>query len=78
MSDGTNRWADELRDSLRTMKDELRVQLHLAGKDANARFTELEHRHDSEQLTVRKNLSELTASFRLLIGELDKQQGKRS
>ncbi len=80
MSDATDRWVDEMKagfDVLKTMRDELKVQLHLVGMDAKARFAELEHRLDSEQLTARKNLTELTASFRTLKDELGKQ-GKRS
>ena len=80
MSDMTNRWADEMKDGfevLKAMRDELKVQMHLAGMEAKARFAELEHRLDSEQLTARKNLSELTASFRVLKDELG-AQGKPS
>lgn len=76
MSDTTHRWADEMKtgfDALKTMRDELKVQMHLAGMDAKARFAELEHRLDSEQLTARKNLSDLTASFRVLKDELGNQ-----
>ena len=80
MSDATDRWMDEMKagfDVLKTMRDELKVQLHLVGMDAKARFAELETRLDSEQLTARKNLTELTASFRTLKDELGKQS-KRS
>ncbi len=79
MSDTTHRWADEMKDGfevLKAMRDELKVQMHLAGMDAKTRFAELEHRLDSEQLTARKNLTELTTSFRIFKDELGKQ-GKR-
>ncbi len=80
MSDTTQRWSEEMKDGfevLKTMKDELKVQMHLAGMDAKARFSELEQRLDNEQLTMRKNLKELTASFKILKDELGKQ-GKHS
>ncbi len=79
MSDAKHRWADEVKDSLevlKTMRDELKVQLHLGSMDAKARFAELEQRLDTEQLNVRKNLGELVASFRLLKDELGKAGGK--
>lgn len=77
MSDAAHRWSEEMKDGievLKTLRDELKVQVHLAGMDAKARFAELEHRLDSEQLTARKNLSALTASFRILKDELGKQR----
>ena len=80
MSNTTQRWAEEMKDgfeSLKAMRDELKVQMHLAGMDAKTRFAELEHRLDNEQLTARKNLNELTASFRIFKDELG-QQGKPS
>lgn len=76
MSDATHRWADELKeafDGLKTARDEVKVQLHLAGMDAKERFAALEVRLDNEQLNVRKNLGELTANFKLLKDELGKQ-----
>ena len=75
MKDANQRWAEEVVDSmhmLKTLKDELKVQLHLASMEASARFTALEQRLDGEQLTVRKNLNELIASFRVLKDDLGK------
>jgi hypothetical protein len=80
MSDATHRWVDEMKtgfDAVKAIRDELKVQLHLAGMDAKAKFAELEHRIDSEQLTARKNLTALTESFRIFKDELGKQ-GKGS
>lgn len=79
MSDAKHRWADEVKDSLdavKTIRDELKVQMRLGSMDAKARFAELERRLDNEQLNVRKNLGELVASFRLLKEELGKPGGK--
>lgn len=75
MSDAAHRWAEEMKDgfvALKTLRDELKIQVHLAGMNAKARFDELEHRLDSEQLTARKNLSAMTASFRTFKDELGK------
>jgi len=77
MSDTMQRWAEEMKDGievLKTMKDELKVQIHLASMEAKERFTELEQRIDNEQLTAKKNLKELTASFKTLKDELGKQK----
>lgn len=76
MNDTTHRWAEEMKDGyevLKTVRDELKVQMHLAGMDAKERFAKLEQRLDNEQLNARKNLSELTASFRTLKDELGNQ-----
>jgi hypothetical protein len=76
MSEATQRWSDELKDSfdlLKTMKDELKVQVHLAGMEAKERFAALEKRLDSEQLTARKNAHALVADFKVLKEELGRQ-----
>jgi len=76
VSDATHRWAEELKDSfdvLKTLRDELKVQVHLASMDAKQRFSELEKRLDGDQLTMRKNLNEVIASFKVLKDELAKQ-----
>ena len=59
MSDASNRWAAELNEGfevLKMMRDELKVQLHLAGMDAKARFSEVVRKAQSEgpqRVTVR-------------------------
>ena len=73
MGKPTHRWADELTDTVgavRTLRDELRVQLHLASMEAKARFTQLEHRLETEQLAARKNFKELVEGFREVKEEL--------
>ena len=73
MTDSKQRWTQELKDGLevlKTMRDEVRVQLHLGNMDLRARFAELEARLDNEQLLVRQSLHELIANFRLLKDEL--------
>lgn len=75
MHTNTERWADEVTDSLealRTMRDEVKVQIHLLGMEAKQRFEALEQRLDGDQLTARKNLHELAKSLRLLKDELAK------
>ena len=73
MSDTAHRWAEEMKDGfevLKTLRDELKVQVHLAGMDAKARFAELEHRLDSEQLTEReKSLATFVGSGTTLCTE---------
>ncbi len=80
MSEATsNRWSDEVKDSyevLKTMRDELKVQMHLASMNARQQFDALETRLDNEQLNARKNLNELIASFRQLKDELGSQSHK--
>jgi hypothetical protein len=70
MNDGTHRWADELRQGVevvKTMRDELKVQLHIGRMEARTRIERLEHRLDSEQLTLRKNMRELIHDLRRIV-----------
>lgn len=67
MSLATHRWADEVKETVeavKAMRDELRVQAHLASMEAKASYEEVERRFENEQLALRKNLKELLAAFR--------------
>ena len=67
MSDKTHPWTEELADAgrtLRTMKDELKVQMHLGSMEAKKRFAELETRLENEQLAIRKSFKEMADGFR--------------
>jgi hypothetical protein len=67
MTNPTHRWAEELKDSvevLKTVRDEVKVQVHLGSMEAKARFTALETRLENEQLAVRNSLKEMIAGFR--------------
>jgi DNA-binding transcriptional regulator GbsR (MarR family) len=67
MSMATHRWADEVKETVeavKAMRDELRVQAHLAGMEAKASYEEVERRFENEQLAVRKSLKELLEAFR--------------
>ncbi|MBS1149844.1 MAG: hypothetical protein H6Q89_1542 [Myxococcaceae bacterium] len=75
MKDAKQRWSDEMKestDALKTIRDELKVQMHLASMDARTRFAAMERRLDNEQLNIHKTLSELLAGFRALKDELAK------
>ena len=76
----TNRWAEELKDSVeavRALRDEVKVQLHLASMEARERFTALEAKLENEQLRAKKGLKEVTDGFREVKQELAKA-GKRA
>ncbi|MBS1152353.1 MAG: hypothetical protein H6Q89_4051 [Myxococcaceae bacterium] len=73
MNEATHRWAAEVRVSVEVLKrirDEARVQGHLATLEAKARFLELQRRLNREQRVARKNLSELAANFRAFKDEV--------
>ena len=72
----SNRWADELKDtvdSVKTLRDELKVQMHLGSMAAKSRFAELERRLDNEQLLAQKNFKELVGGFRAVKAEFDQR-----
>ena len=73
MSATTKRWAEEVKDSVdavKTLRDELKVQIHLANMDAKQKFEELERKFDNDQLNVRKTMHTLAENFRGLKDEL--------
>lgn len=75
MKQQTNRWADELKDSVeavRAIRDELKVQLHLANMDAKNRFEALENKLENEQLKARNTFREMIEGFREVKAELAK------
>lgn len=76
MSATSKRWSDEVKESveaLKAMRDEVKVQLHLANMEAKQKFEALEQRLDNQQLNVRKTMHELAAEFRLLKDELTRE-----
>ncbi len=76
MTNVTQRWAEELKESvdlLKTMRDEMKVQLHLGSMEARANFEALETRLDNEQLAVRKSFSELLEGFRDVKSKLEQK-----
>ena len=76
MTTSTHRWAEEMKDSMKlleTMRDEVKVQLHLGSMEARARFTALEARLENEQLAVRKSFKEIISGFREVKGQLKQQ-----
>ena len=67
MSDTTQRWAKELNESvemLKTMRDEVKVQMHLGSLEAKERFAALEARLENEGLAAQHKFKELLAGFR--------------
>jgi DNA-binding transcriptional regulator GbsR (MarR family) len=67
MSMATHRWADEVKETVEAVKalrDELKVQAHLASMEAKESYAEVERRFENEQLAVRNNLKELLKAFR--------------
>ncbi len=75
MSKATQRWSDELKQSIdlvKTMRDEVKVQLHLASKEIQQRFEKLEARFENEQLMAKNNIDGLLAGFREVKEQLRK------
>ena len=73
MSEATHRWAAEIRVSVEVVKsirDEARLQGHLATLEARARLLELRRHLNREQRVARKNLAELAANFRAFKDEI--------
>ena len=76
MNATSKRWSEEVKESveaLKAMRDEVKLQLHLANMEAKQKFEALEHRLDTQQLNVRKTMHELAADFRLLKDELARE-----
>ncbi len=76
----TNRWAEELKDSVeavRALRDEVKVQLHLASMEAKERFNALEAKLENEQLRAKNSLKEVTEGFREVKKELAKNAQAR-
>ena len=73
MTQTTHRWADELKESvelLKTMRDEVKVQVHLGGMEVKDRFTALENRMELEQQSARNTFKELIAGYREVKAQL--------
>lgn len=73
MSATTRRWAEEVKasvDGLKSLRDEVKLQVRLGNMNARTKFKKLEHQLDTQQLNVRKRMKELTAELRLLKSQL--------
>ena len=81
MTNVTQHWAEELKESLdllKTMRDEMKVQAHLGSMEARGRFSSLETRLENEQLAVRKSFKELIEGFRDLKAQFKENAAKIS
>lgn len=73
MNDPNHRWAEELQESvgaIKAMRDELKVQVHMASMEARAKFEALERRLDQEQLNARKSMKTLVDEFNAVKNEM--------
>ena len=80
MNDPNHRWAEELQESvsaIKAMRDELKVQVHMASMEARAKFEALERKLDHEQLNARKNLKTLIDEFQAVKNDMLGGPGKR-
>ena len=56
----------------KTLRDELRVQVHLAGMEAKQRFERLERRFETDQLKLQRAIKDAIVGFKALKEEVSK------
>lgn len=81
MTATTQRWADELKQSiegLEALRDEMKLQAHLYNMDVKQRFEALAHRLDTQQLHVKRTVQGLAAELRQLKYEVTREAKERA